>query len=172
MKHIPAFILKSSKAMMAACLALCLASCDSYLDTVNERIVPAHDELTSVESLQAATASLYAQPWYYFLKQRFISLGDARANNLYVTNSTLGEVNAQATLNEEKQNASVQYAWASLYNVITQACYIINDYGPYCIENSICTEKEANSCMAEARFMRGLAYWFLAMYWQIGRAHV
>ncbi len=150
-------------ALTAAILGL--TACDNYLDTVNERIVPAHDELTSVESLRAATAGLYAQPWYYFLKQRFISLGDARANNLYVSNSTLGEVNAQATLNEEKQNASVQYAWASLYNVITQACYIVNDYVPYCIKNSICSEEEAKACAAEAHFMRGLAYWYIGMYW-------
>ncbi len=144
---------------------LALTACNDYLDTTNERIVPAHEELTDVSALKAVTAGLYAQPWYYFMKQRFISLGDARANNLHVSNSTLGEVNAQATLNEEKQNASLQYSWASLYNVITQAGYIINDYAPYCVENAICTEKEANACMGEARFMRALAYWYLAMYW-------
>lgn len=142
-----------------------LASCDDYLDTTNERIVPAHEELTNGDALRATTAGLYAQPWYYFHKQRFISLGDARANNLYVSNSTLGEVNAQATLNEEKQNASIQYSWASLYNVITQACYIINDYVPYCIASSVCSETDANACAGEARFMRALAYWYLAMYW-------
>ncbi|MBR1388144.1 MAG: RagB/SusD family nutrient uptake outer membrane protein [Prevotella sp.] len=141
------------------------ASCDDYLDTTNERIVPAHDELTDLNALRATTAALYAQPWYYFHKQRFISLGDARANNFYISNSTLGEVNAQATLNEEKQNASIQYSWASLYNVITQASYIINDYAPYCIENKVCSETEANACIGEARFMRALAYWYLAMYW-------
>ncbi len=140
-------------------------SCDDYLDTNNERIVPAYDELTDINALRATTASLYAQPWYYFHKQRFISLGDARANNLHISNASLGEVNAQATLNEEKQNASVQYSWASLYNVITQACYIINDYAPYCIEREVCTKEEAYACVGEARFMRALAYWYLAMYW-------
>ena len=142
-----------------------LSSCDDYLDTTNERIVPAHDELKDINALRAATAGLYAQPWYYFMKQRFISLGDARANNLYISNSTIGEVNAQATLNEERQNASIQYSWASLYNVITQASYIINDYAPYCIKNKVCTEAEANACIGEARFMRALAYWYLAIYW-------
>lgn len=153
------------KSVICGIASMLLASCNDYLDTTNERIVSAHEELTSVEALQAATAGLYAQPWYYFHKQRFISLGDARANNLYISNSTLGEVNAQATLNEEKQNASIQYSWASLYNVITQACYIVNDYAPYCKENNICSEQEANACIGEARFMRALAYWYLAMYW-------
>lgn len=144
---------------------LLLSSCDDYLDTTNERIVPAHDELAGISDLRATTAGLYAQPWYYFLKQRFITLGDARANNLYISNSTMGEVNAQATLNEERETASIQYSWASLYNVITQAAYIINDYVPYCKSNSICTATEANACAGEARFMRALAYWYLAMYW-------
>ena len=142
-----------------------LISCNDYLDTTNERIVSAYDELTSVSALRATTASLYAQPWYYFHKQRFIMLGDARANNLYISNSTLGEANAQATFNEDKQNATMQYAWGSLYNVITQASYVINDYVPYCQQNGVCTEAEGNACAAEARFMRALAYWYLTMYW-------
>lgn len=146
-------------------IGLAMGSCDDYLDTTNERIVPAHDELVNIEALQAATANLYAQPWYYFHKQRFIMLGDARANNILVSSSTLNETNAQATLNEEKQNASVQYSWASLYNVITQADYILNDYVPYCIENKITSEPGAYACAGEARFMQALAYWYLAMYW-------
>ena len=168
MKKYLFFIVDSTliiSAIVLVAVLLIFSSCENYLDTTNERIVPAHDELTDGDVLRATTASLYAQPWYYFHKQRFISLGDARANNLYVSNSTLGEVNAQATLNEEKQNASIQYSWASLYNVITQASYIINDYAPYCIENGICLEAEANACIGEARFMRALAYWYLAMYW-------
>ena len=167
MKKYLFFIFNSTLMLLVASVAMVfmLTSCDDYLDTTNERIVPAHEELTDGDALRATTASLYAQPWYYFHKQRFISLGDARANNLYISNSTLGEVNAQATLNEEKQNASIQYSWASLYNVITQACYIINDYVPYCIANGVCSETDANACAGEARFMRALAYWYLAMYW-------
>ena len=167
MKKYLFFIFNSTLMLLVASVAMVfmLTSCDDYLDTTNERIVPAHEELTDGDALRATTASLYAQPWYYFMKQRFISLGDARANNLYISNSTLGEVNAQATLNEEKQNASIQYSWASLYNVITQACYIINDYVPYCIANGVCNESDAKACAGEARFMRALAYWYLDMYW-------
>lgn len=158
--------MKIKRTLLLICgICAILTSCDDYLDTSNERIVAAHEELTDIKALRSTTAALYAQPWYYFMKQRFISLGDARANNLYVSNSTLGEVNAQATLNEERQNASIQYSWASLYNVITQASYIINDYAPYCISHQICREADANECIGEARFMRALAYWYLAMYW-------
>ncbi len=153
------------KLICGVCLACGLTACNDYLDTTNERIVPAHEELTSLAALRATTANLYAQPWYYFHKQRFLMLGDARANNLFISNANVGEMNSQATLNEDKQTATLLYSWSSLYNVITQACYILNDYVPYCIEHKVCTEAEANSCAAEARFMRALAYWFLTVYW-------
>lgn len=142
-----------------------LASCDDYLDTTNEKVVPAHDELTSLAALRATTANLYTSPWYFFHKQRMFQLGDARANNLYISSTGSNDYNAQATFSEKNENASIANAWGSLYNVITQAAYIIDDYAPYCVSQGVCTQQEANVCIGEARFMRALAYWFLAMYW-------
>lgn len=66
------------------------------------------------------------------------------------------------TFNETSENAALAYAWGSLYNVITQAAYIIDDYAPYCVNNKICTQEEANVCIAEARFMRSgllIGFW-------------
>lgn len=141
------------------------SSCESYLDTKNEQVIAAHEELTNIETLQATTAALYTQPWYYFHKRRYVYLGDGRANNFLYTNTETNEYNAQASMNEDKESTSIQYAWSSLYNVITQADYVINDYAPYCVEQAVCSQEEANVCLGEARFMRALAYWFLAMYW-------
>lgn len=142
-----------------------LTSCDDYLDTVNEKENPAHGELTSLSALQASTASLYTSPWYFFHKQRFLQLGDARANNLYISTSASNDYNAQATFSETNENASLTNAWGSLYNVITQSAYIVDDYAPYCVSQGICSQEEANVCIGEARFMTALAYWYLAMYW-------
>ena len=146
-------------------LIFLLSSCDDYLDTNNEQVIAAHSELTTIETLQATTASLYTQPWYYFHKRRYVYLGDARANNLCYSNTETNEYNAQASMNEDKESTSIQYSWSSLYNVVTQADYVINDYAPYCVSQDVCTQDEANVCLGEARFMRSLAYWFLAMYW-------
>ena len=145
--------------------SVALISCDDYLDTTNESVPPAHEELTSLDALKATTANLYASPWLYFHKQRFIQLGDARANNIYTSGTAISDMNTQASMSEFKENTSVLYAWASLYNVITQAGYIVNDYAPYCVAQAICSQEEANVCLAEARFMRAMAYWFLAIYW-------
>ncbi|MBR1413030.1 MAG: RagB/SusD family nutrient uptake outer membrane protein [Prevotella sp.] len=166
MKKYIFFLINSSIIFMTMLTLLFLCcSCENYLDTKNEEVIAAHDELTSVETLQATTASLYTQPWYYFHKRRYVYLGDARANNLCYSNTETNEYNAQASMNEDKESTSIQYAWSSLYNVITQADYIINDYAPYCVEQEVCTQEEANVYLGEARFMRALAYWFLAMYW-------
>lgn len=157
---------KFTRSLCALCLfsVLCV-SCDDFLDTVNEQTMPAHEELTSLDALRATTASLYAQPWYYFAKNRFFQLGDCRSNNLYISTGDINDNNTQASLNEHKENTTLTHSWGSLYNVITQAGYIIHDYAPYCVEQGVCTQAEANECLAEARFMRALAYWYLAMYW-------
>lgn len=153
------------KTFTLCALCACAVSCDDYLDTTNERYTPAHEELKTLDVLRATTGNLYTQPWYYFHKRRFIQLGDARANNILSTQTTSNDWNVQASLNENAENTSLTHAWGSLYNVITQAAYIIDDYAPYCVSNGVCTQEEANACIAEARFMRALAYWFLAMYW-------
>ena len=151
-------------AVMLAIVFLC-SSCEDFLDTKNEQVIAAHEELTTIDALQATTANLYTQPWYYFHKRRYVYLGDGRANNFLYGNTETNEYNAQASMNEDKESTSVQYAWSSLYNVITQSDYVINDYAPYCVEQKVCTQAEANVCLGEARFMRAMAYWFLAMYW-------
>lgn len=153
------------KSIIACAVSMLVVGCDGFLDTNNERFTPAYNELVTLDALRSTTASLYTQPWYYFHKRRFIQLGDARANNILNTASTSNDWNVQASLNEDVENTSLTHAWGSLYNVITQAAYIIDDYAPYCVRNNVCTQEEANQCIAEARFMRSLAYWFLAMYW-------
>ena len=142
-----------------------MMSCESFLDTHNEKSVSAHEELTSYSALCATTANLYTSPWYFFHKQRFVQLGDARSNNLYISDSASNDYNSLGTFNEKKENASMSHAWGSLYNVVAQSSYVIEDYAPYCVEKGVCTQEEANVCIAEARFMRAMAYWFLAIYW-------
>ena len=146
-------------------VVILLTSCETFLETHNEKSVSAHEELTTYEALCATTANLYTSPWYFFHKQRFIQLGDARSNNLYISDSSSNDYNSLGTFNEKKENASMSHAWGSLYNVIAQSSYIIEDYAPYCVEKGVCTQEQANVCIAEARFMRAMAYWFLAIYW-------
>ncbi len=141
-----------------------LTSCEDYLDTTNESVYPAHEALQSISDLQSTTAYLYAAPWYYFHKQRFVQLSDCRANNIY-TGSTSSAFALMGTFSEANDNTVISHAWGSLYNVLAQSAYIVNDYVPYCREQGIGTESELKACLAECAFMRAMAYWQLAMFW-------
>jgi hypothetical protein len=156
--------MKLKHIILALSLAVAATSCDDYLDVTSENQYPAHETLTSITELRANTAYLYAAPWYYFHKQRWVQLGDSRANNIYTGSSTNG-YSLMASFGEQSDNTSLSHAWGSLYNVIAQADYIIEDYAPYCISNGIAAESDVNECIGEARFMRALAYWYLGMFW-------
>lgn len=53
--------------------------------------------------------------------------------------------------------------WNSFYNVICQSDHIINNL--YCAEDNGVDAETVNACRGEARFMRGLAYWYLFSLW-------
>ena len=141
---------------------LYFSSCS--LDTDNEKMVPAYTTLQSYSDLQATAANLYLSPWYEFHK-RMLMLGDARANNILSDETNYSDWNAQGTFNEAMNLQTIRRPWASLYNVITQADYIVDDYAPYCVKNNICTQEQADAVVAEAKFMRALAYYYLGIYW-------
>ena len=131
--------MKLKNTLIISLLLCAFCSCENFLDTVNEKEVGAHEELDSLDALCATTANLYTSPWYFFHKQRFLQLGDARANNFYISAESSNDYNSLATFNEKKENATISHAWGSLYNVVTQASYVIEDYVPYCVNNGICT---------------------------------
>ena len=151
--------------MLSLTLTLPLSSCNSYLDTENTKETPYTQTLTSLEALQGTTANLYTEPWYFFQKQRYVMMGDARANNLFSTQTAVNDANAEICFNDSRITSSISNAWGSLYNVVTQSEYVINDYVPYCINNGICSDADAKVCEGEAQFMVGMAYYFLATYW-------
>lgn len=148
--------------LLGVILTSSFAACS--LDTDNEKMVPAYTTLQSLADLQATAANLYLEPWYEFHK-RMLMIGDARANNIVQNNTDYGEWNAQGTFNEAMSVQTIQRPWASLYNVITQADYIVDDYAPYCVQHNICTQEQADAVVAEARLIRALAYYYLGIYW-------
>lgn len=162
MKHTISNGLLAGLTVFMVVVMLCITSCS--LDTDNEKMAPAYSTLQSLSDLQATAANLYLEPWYEFHK-RMLHLGDARANNIVQNNTDYSEWNAQGTFNEAMSIQTVQRPWASLYNVITQADYIVDDYAPYCVTNHICTQAQANGVVAEARLIRALAYYYLGIYW-------
>ena len=125
---------------------------------------PPQDKLTAAtfyqtpDELLAATAPLYNIVWFEYNDKGSIGIGDARGGNMqtndyapfykFAVPST--DVNTLLT------------AYKAFYKTIAQANTLILNIKLYA---SGVTDAEKNAAVAEARFMRGLAYAYLVRNW-------
>jgi hypothetical protein len=141
-------------------LAAFLSSCkkDFLEKPPQDAIVDASFYKTN-DQVMAGTASLYNRVWFDYNDKAYYNLGDFRAGTAYSAWNDRGNVLFNTTAENGENNAS----WRAFFNVVAQsnmAIFNINKYaGP---EVSASVKKMA---IAEARFMRALAYRYLVMNW-------
>lgn len=136
--------------------------CSDFLEVESDTQKQGAASITTINDLRSTTANLYTAPWFGF-NQSIYGICDGRANNLLAdaTNSTFANY---AGFSETSSTAGLSNLWSSLYNISAQSSYVINDYAPN-VRLYINDEAKINACEAEARFMRGTSYWYLAMVW-------
>ena len=153
--------MKTSKFIYALALAsfLSLTGCSDFLDiTANDRITGDNFYRTA-DDFKAATAPLYNKVWFDFNDKFHYGLGDGRSFNLYAPYSDY--IYPFCDLLETGLTGPLVSAWSSLYNVVQQSNKVILG-----IEGSTTVDADVKShYIAEARFMRGVAYWYLASLW-------
>jgi len=138
-------------------------SCNDFLQVSASNQKEMDHSFTTYDELRLATAYLYMKPWFGFHSTRLFAMGDARGNNIYGDNNNEQGYAPYCLFTDKPNTPGLADAWNSLYIVVTQADYIINDYAPQ--GRLHFDEKLANSCEGEARFMRAAAYYYLASYW-------
>lgn len=138
-------------------------SCNDFLQVSASNQKEMDHSFTTYDELRLATAYLYMKPWFGFHSTRLFAMGDARGNNIYGDNNNEQGYAPYCLFTDKPNTPGLADAWNSLYIVVTQADYIINDYAPQ--GRLHFGEKLANSCEGEARFMRAAAYYYLASYW-------
>jgi len=137
-----------------------LSGCNDFLE------IPPNDRLTldnfyqSESDLQVATASLYNKVWFDFNDKFYYGLGDGRSNVLCAPTSEY--IYPFRNFTETAVTGPLTSAWGSFYIVIGQANTVINAIRS---RAKNVTEEQKNAAIAEARFMRGTAYWYLASLW-------
>lgn len=140
---------------------LLASSCNKeILDVKSSSQLTLDNYFASYNDCRAATAPLYAEVWYDFSSQFYFTLGDGRGNNMF-TPYTSGA--SYIRLSETSETSDLISAWGSLYLVVTQSDYVINNIG-VAAQHGV-SQANINACTAEARFMRGLAYWYLSACW-------
>jgi hypothetical protein len=144
--------------------AVAFGACEDFLTyEPNDRETLANF-FQSPEDLQVATAPLYNQVWFDFNDKFYFGLGDGRGNNLFApyTGKNDDYVTAFITLTETQLTGPLVSAWKSFYNVIAQSNNTINNIRDNARN---VTEEQKSAAIAEARFMRGTAYWYIASLW-------
>jgi hypothetical protein len=133
-------------------------SCSDLLDVEPNDVITKENFYKSESDFQAATGPLYNKVWFDFNDKFYYGLGDGRADNLYAPYSDY--VYPFTDLSETGLTGPLVSAWASLYNVVQQSNNVIIG-----ISDSQVNAAIKNKYIAEARFMRGTAYWYLASLW-------
>jgi len=137
-----------------------LYSCEDFLNYSPNDRVTLDNFFTSPADLQTATAGLYNKVWFDFNDKFYYGLGDGRSNNLMAPYSDY--IYPFTTLTETSLTGPLVSAWKSFYNVIGQSNNTINNIRK---NAKNVTDEQKNVAIAEARFMRGTAYWYLASLW-------
>ncbi|MEN2487813.1 RagB/SusD family nutrient uptake outer membrane protein [Flavobacterium sp. B11] len=133
-------------------------SCSDILDVEPNDVITKENFYKTESDFQAATGPLYNKVWFDFNDKFYYGLGDGRAANMYAPFSDY--VYPFTDLTETGLTGPLVSAWASLYNVIQQSNNVIIG-----ISGSSMNATVKNKYIAEARFMRGTAYWYLASLW-------
>lgn len=88
-------------------------------------------------------------------------MGDGRANNITAQYSNY--IFPYTNLSETSLSQGLADAWNSLYSVVAQSNNTINNITDY--SASTISEETKQRAIAEARFMRGTAYWYIGSLW-------
>ncbi len=133
-----------------------LTSCDDFLDNTPNNVLTSGN--LGEENFPALTASLYNIVWADFNGQFYYGLGDGASYNLYAPYSNY--IYPFGDLSVIGITGPLIDAWKSFYVVIQQSNKVIIS-----IKESSASVDTQNLYIAEARFMRGVAYWYLVSLW-------
>ena len=144
------------------CVAAIAGCKKSFLDRPSNSQISANHFYQTTSELRLATASLYGgSEWWQWNTQSWIPLGDVLSGTgSYPYNGDLVQL---FTRTITAQNGLVTNGWVGLYNVIAQCNTVISAIQQQASSSISVADK--NAAIAEAKFIRAVAYYHLAVYW-------
>ncbi len=136
------------------------ASCKKdFLDQPPQSSVTASTFYKTDDQVMAGTSLLYSKVWFDYNDKAMYNLGDFRGGTAFSAWNDRGNVLFNTTGDNGENGAS----WRAFFNVVAQSnltIYNINTYSGGGVSPQV-----KKTAIAEARFMRALAYRFLVMNW-------
>lgn len=111
------------------------------------------------EQVLASTSLLYSKVWFDYNDKAMYNLGDFRGGTAFSAWNDRGNV----LFNTTGDNGENEASWRAFYTVVAQSNLLIYNVNSYAGEGV--TPQIKKMAIAEARFMRALAYRFLVMNW-------
>ena len=141
---------------------LSFSSCaKDFLERKNTYQISQGNFFDNDEAVSQAVMPLYSYVWYDFNDKFYYGMGDGRANNITAQYSEY--IYPYTNFTETGLSSGLTEAWGALYSVVAQANNTINNIANNSTANVSETAKIQG--IAEARFMRGLAYWYISSLW-------
>ena len=140
-----------------------IAGCKkSFLDRPSTSQISSDNFYKTPSDLRLATANLYGgAPWWQWQNGALLQMGDILSGTAgYPYN---GDIVQLYTRTITAQNGIVLSGWTGLYNVIAQCNMVINAVDKQSSSSIPAINK--NEAIAEARFIRAVAYYHLVIYW-------
>lgn len=134
---------------------------NDFLEQKNTYQISQDNFFDNDEAVSQAVMPLYSYVWYDFNDKFYYGMGDGRANN--ITAQYSGYIYPYTNFTETGLSEGLTEAWGALYSVVAQANNTINNIANNSTANVSETAKIQG--IAEARFMRGLAYWYISSLW-------
>jgi len=140
--------------------AATLSSCKkSFLDKPPLSSITDANFYKTDDQVMAGTAALYSSVWFDYNDVAMYQLGDFRGGSAY----DAWYDNANSKFNTTADNQHNQSAWRAFFNVVAQsnlAIYNINRFAGEAVSADV-----KKTAIAEARFMRAVAYRYLVSNW-------
>ncbi len=150
------------KTIFAVLLTITVTSCnEEFLEFTPEDQATVDGWYRSEDEIRQGTAALYGSPWFNFNDVLGWCVGDLLSGDMFHNWDQEGQF-FYASFNEN--NTHINNGWQGLYDVISFANLLIDDVPPIASSNGV-SEEAINAGVAEARFMRGMAYYYLVEYW-------
>ena len=151
-----------SSILCTVSVSVALMGCaNDFLDQKNSYQLSQDNFFTSDDAVSQAVIPLYSYVWYDFNDKFYYGMGDGRANNITAQYSNY--IYPYTNFTETGLSQGLTEAWAALYSVVAQSNNSLNNIANF--SSAGVTETGRRQGIAEARFMRGLAYWYISSLW-------
>ena len=153
--------IKSSLAIVASLMLLTLGSCSKeFLDRPPEDSSALDNFYNNEAEITGNLNALYGSVWFDFNNKLMWAVTEILSGN---TRTYSGDVLSFVDFTVTSDNAVLADGWASLWSVVAQSNALINNL-PERVGPGV-SEAAVNNAVAEARFMRAVAYFYLVRIW-------